>query len=718
MPDIIPTSRFNLLHRLHQARDLILPIAAVSLIFVMLIPLPTFLMDLLLAANLAFAAVVLLTTIYITSPLEFSVFPSMLLAATLFRLVLNCATTRLILTAGEKQGDATAAAGHVIQAFGNFVAGGSLAVGLIIFIILIVIQFVVITKGATRISEVAARFTLDGMPGKQMAIDADLNAGLINEAEARRRREAISREADFYGAMDGASKFVRGDAIAGIIITIVNIIGGLAVGSFQYGWDLTTCFDVFTKLTIGDGLISQIPAFIISISAGLIVTRSTAQTNLGQELIDQLGRKPRALIVAAVFLIMLAFTGLPTLPLLFLAGSCTGIALLVGRSQKRLSRAHARAEQEAKPAARAEKIEDLLPVDRMELEIGYALIRLVDEKQGGDLLQRISMIRRQIALEMGIVVPSIRIRDNVRLGPNDYIIKIKGVEVTRGQAFVDQFLAMDSGAVTGKIAGVETTEPAFGLPAVWIPAARREQAEMMNYTVVDCSSVLATHLTEIIKTHAAELLSRQDLNSLLDTVKERSPAVVDEVVGGTLKAGDVQKILQSLLEERVPIRDMETILETLGDWGARTQDIEVLTEYVRNALARTICALYRDDQDRIRCVTLDPALEDTVNRHIERTDRGSFLSLPPGVANQIINTVSQQLKKLIEVGGHPVVLCSPQIRGALRRLMAPGLPGVAVMAFNEIVKEVKIESVGLAALDQNPTQENEQNPAGLEPVGV
>ena len=684
----------------HEGRDLIMPIAAISLIFVMLVRLPTGLMDVLLAANLAFAAVVLLTTIYVTSPLEFSVFPSMLLAATLFRLVLNCATTRLILTAGERSGDATAAAGHVIQAFGNFVAGGSLAVGMIIFIILIVIQFVVITKGATRISEVAARFTLDGMPGKQMAIDADLNAGLINEVEARRRRDSISREADFYGAMDGAGKFVRGDAIAGIIITIVNIIGGLAVGMLKYDWTLSQCFTVFTRLTIGDGLVSQIPAFIISISAGLIVTRSTAQTNLSQELISQLTNKPKALIVAGIFLVMLAFAKLPTIPLLVLASCCGGLAYTVNKSNQKLAIAKNQAQKEAAPAAKKEKIEELLPVDRMELEIGYALIRLVDAKQGGDLLQRISLIRRQIALELGIIVPSIRIRDNVRLGPNEYSIKIKGVEVARSQAYIDQFLAMDSGAVTGKIPGTETREPAFGLPAVWIPAGRKEQAEMMNYTVVDCSSVLATHITEIIKSHASELLSRQDLNTLLDAVKEKTPAVVEEVVGGTLKAGDIQKVLQALLEERVPIRDMETILETLGDWGARTQDLEVLTEYVRNALARTICNQYRDDEGCIRCVTLDPALEDTINRHVERSDRGSFLTLPPVLANQITNAISEQLKKLIELGAHPVILCSPQIRLILRRLIASALPNVAIIAYNEIVKEVKIESVGMVITDQ------------------
>ena len=687
------------LQRLRNSREYIFPLAAVSLIFVMLIPLPTMLMDVLLAANLAFSAVVMLTTIYITSPLEFSVFPSLLLAATLFRLVLNCATTRLILTAGEQGANPEMAAGQVVEAFGNFVAGGSLAVGLIIFIILIVIQFVVITKGATRISEVAARFTLDGMPGKQMAIDADLNAGLINEGEARRRREAISNEADFYGAMDGASKFVRGDAIAGIIITLVNIIGGLGVGVLKYQMNWGQCFNVFTKLTIGDGLVSQIPAFIISISAGLIVTRSTAKTNLGEELISQLTSKPKALMVAGLFLVMLAFTNLPPIPLLVLALGCGGIGLTIDRAQKQKISQAERTRRESVPAALPEKIESLLPVDRMELEIGYGLIRLVDEKQGGDLLHRITLIRRQVALEMGIVVPSIRIRDNMRLGPNEYAIKIKGVAVARGELFPDQFMAMDSGAVTGKLTGRETREPAFGLPAVWIPAGRKEQAEMMNYTVVDASSVLATHLTEVIKSHAAELLSRQDLNSLLETVKEKSPAVVEEVVGGTLKAGDVQKILQSLLEERVPIRNLETILETLGDWGNRIQDLEVLSEYVRNALARTICSQYQEDDGRLRCITLDPGLEDTVNGHIERNERGSFLTLPPALASKIVTAAHNELQKLIKLGSHPVILCAPQIRLLLRRLLASGIPNVAILAYNEVVKEVQIESVGMVVVE-------------------
>ncbi|MCP4710256.1 MAG: EscV/YscV/HrcV family type III secretion system export apparatus protein, partial [Planctomycetes bacterium] len=417
-------------------------------------------------------------------------------------------------------------------------------------------------------------------------------------------------------------------------------------------------------------------------------------------LIGQLTSKPKALIVAGIFLSMLAFTSLPPIPLMVLAISCGGIGITMIRAQNQKIFRDEKARKESVPVAEPEKIESLLPVDRMELEIGYGLIRLVDEKQGGDLLNRITMIRRQVALEMGIVVPSIRIRDNMRLGPNEYAIKIKSVAVARGELYPEQFMAMDSGAVTGKLNGKETREPAFGLPAVWVPAARKEQAEMMNYTVVDASSVLATHLTEVIKSHASELLSRQDLNSLLDTVKEKSPAVVEEVVGGTLKAGDVQKILQSLLEERVPIRDMETILETLGDWGGRIQDLEVLNEYVRNALARTICSQYQEDDGRLRCITLDPGLEDTVNSNIERNERGSFLTLPPALAAKIVTAANIELQKLIKLGAHPVILCAPQIRLSLRRLLAQGIPNVAMLSYNEIVKEVQIESVGMVVVDQ------------------
>ncbi len=693
----------GILEWLTQNRGLLIPICVICLILVLLVPLPPWLMDVLLSINITLSAVILMTTLYVTNPLELSSFPSLLLATTLFRLVLNTASTRLILTAGGPGTDptqATAAAGHVIEAFGNFVAGNSLAVGLIIFIILIVIQFVVITKGATRISEVAARFTLDAMPGKQMAIDADLNAGIINDVEAKRRREAISREADFYGAMDGASKFVRGDAIAGIIIIIVNILGGLYVGIVQNKWQIMQCLELFTKLTIGDGLVTQVPAFIISIAAGLIVTRSTSKSNLGEELLTQLTAKPVALAIAAGFLGLLAVTPLPKAPLLLLGGSCGGLAYMLSRGRKQAS-AQAAAKQ-AKPAApKSEPIETLLSVDPMELEVGYGLIRLVDKNQGGDLLDRISMIRRQIAGEMGIIVPPIRIRDNMQLEPNEYAIKLRGIEIARDKSMPGMFLAINSGAVREKVPGIETHEPAFGLPAVWITENERARAEKNNYTVVPASSVIATHLTDLIKRHGADLLTRDEVKKLLDTLKEKCPAVVEEVVGPILKLGEVQKVLQNLLRERVPIRDLQTVLETLGDWAGRTKDLEILTEYCRNALARTICAQYMDREGVIHCITLDPALEDTVNAHIERTETGSYLTLPPARTNKIIDAVRSQVEKYAVPTGTLVLLCSPQIRLQFRRLIESAIPGTPVLAFNEVVRDIRVQSHGLVTVEMS-----------------
>ncbi|MFA5865102.1 MAG: flagellar biosynthesis protein FlhA [Phycisphaerae bacterium] len=685
-------------------RGILIPIGVISMVLVLLVRLPPALMDVLLSINITLSAIILMTTLYVLNPLELSSFPSLLLAMTLFRLVLNTASTRLILTAGGPGTDpaqATAAAGHVIEAFGNFVAGGSLAVGLIIFIILIVIQFVVITKGATRISEVAARFTLDAMPGKQMAIDADLNAGTIDEHEARRRRENIGREADFYGAMDGASKFVRGDAVAGIIIIIINILGGIYVGMVQNKWQISQCLDLYTKLTIGDGLVTQIPAFIITIASGLIVTRSTSKSNLGEELLTQLTAKPVALGIAAGFLGMLALTPLPKTPLLVLGASCAALAYLLSKAQKQAVVQAVAAKQAKSAPPKQEPIESLLSVDPMELEVGYGLIRLVDKSQGGDLLDRISLIRRQIAAEMGIIVPPIRIRDNMQLEPNQYSIKLRGVEIARDTCMPGQFLAINSGAVREKISGTETHEPAFGLPAVWITETDRARAEKNNYTVVPASSVVATHITDLIKRHASELLTRDEVKKLLDTVKEKSPAVVEEVVGPMLKLGDVQKVLQNLLRERVPIRDLQTVLETLGDWSARTKDLEILTEYVRNTLARTICAQYQDKNNTIHCITLDPALEDTINAHIERTETGSYLTLPPARGNAIIDTTRKELEKQSVSVGTPVILCSPQIRLQLRRLIESAVPNTPVLAFNEIVKDIRVQSHGIITVEMS-----------------
>lgn len=693
------------LNWLHGHRSLVFPVASISLVLVILIPLPTSIMDVLLSANITLAALIMLTTIYVTHPLEFSVFPSLLLATTLLRLVLNIATTRLILTAGERfdnPEEATAAAGYVIQTFGNFVASGSLVVGFIIFIILVVIQFVVITKGATRISEVAARFTLDGMPGKQMAIDADLNAGLLNEAQARTRRDMISRESDFYGAMDGASKFVRGDAIASVVITLVNIAGGLYVGMVVYGWSMGQCVQTFTKLTIGDGLVTQIPAFIISISAGLIVTRSTAKTNLGEELIGQLLSKPVALAITAGFVAMLALTPLPKGPLLLLGGCCGGMALILLRAEKQ-ELAREAASQLASAAPKSESVETLLTVDPMELEVGYGLIPLADRDQGGDLLERISRLRRQIALELGIIVPPIRIRDNVRLGPNQYTVKLRSADIATGQAIAGKYLAIDSGAVHQKVQGISAVEPTLALPGVWIEPDQQSIAQRNNYTVVPASSVIATHLTDIIKKHAAELLTRDQTQRLLDILKERCPAVVEEVVGPMLKVGQVQKVLQNLLRERVAIRDLQTILETLGDWAGRTEDIELLTEYVRSALARNICWQYKyeneDNKSTIRCVTMDPALEDAIHGYVQRSDAGSYLTLPPAKASKIVGAVTDQVQRDGDSQGQTVVLCSPQIRMHLRHLIESCLPSVPVLAYNEIVKGIEVESIGFVSVE-------------------
>jgi len=677
-------------------RGMVVPLGIVASIMVLVVPISPVLMDLLLSFNLALSVIILLSTLYIRSPLELSVFPSLLLGTTLMRLVLNVATTRLILTRAGEAGVGVDAAGGVIRAFGEFVAGDKIVVGLIIFIILVAIQFVVITKGTTRIAEVAARFTLDGMPGRQMAVDADLNAGLIDETQARQRREEILREADFYGAMDGASKFVRGDAVAGIIITLINIVGGLYIGTVESGMSFGEAGAVFTKLTIGDGLVSQIPAFIIALAAGLIVTRSTAKSNLGNEVLSQIGKQPEALAIAAGFMGLLAFTSLPRIPLLLLGASCGGVAFLVRRGQVREAKtavdvAERRRVAEKKPA----RPEGELRIDPMELEVGYALVRLVDRSKGGDLLDRITAIRQQTAQTLGVMLPPIRIRDNVELEPNTYRIKIKGVPVATGPAYADQFLAMNSGMATAPLQGIETIEPAFGLKATWVGPEQRERAEALGYTVVDAVSVVATHLTEIIRRHADELLSREQVKRLLDQLKEASPTVVEEVVPEQIKMGQLQHVLQNLLRERVSVRDMETILETLGDFASRTQDLDILTEYVRHRLSRSICQQYRDGDGALYVVTLDPAVEDRIAGCVEHSERGSLLSMPPAVSEKIVAAVRIEAEKLSTGGRSAVVLCSPQVRMHLKRMTEAALPTLAVLSYNEIPRDVNVESVGM-----------------------
>ncbi|MDP9173029.1 MAG: flagellar biosynthesis protein FlhA [Planctomycetota bacterium] len=679
---------------------MIFPMAFISLLLVILIPLPTSVLDMLLVFNITLSIVVLVTVIYVQSPLEFAVFPSLLLAVTLFRLVLNVATVRLILSATGDPKTALFSAGDVIYTFSDFVTKGSLAIGVIIFTIIIVIQFVVITKGATRISEVAARFTLDAMPGKQMAIDADLNAGTINEAEARKRRAEIGQQADFYGAMDGASKFVRGDAVAAIVITFVNVLGGLYVGMVEQHWGIMDCLALYTKLSIGDGLASQIPAFIVSLAAGLIVTRTSSRANLGDEVLSQLFSNPKALVIAAAFLGLLLFTGLPKIPLLVLGSCCGGLAYTLSRKQQTVTKVAAAKEKEKISKKEPEKVEKFLELDTMELEVGYGLVRLVDTSKKGDLLERISLIRRQIAIDVGILVPPIRIRDNMQLGANDYVVKIRGQVIGRGVAYPEQFLAMDNGATSGPIVGaVQTTEPAFGLPAYWITEPQRAQAELLNYTVVEESAVIATHLTELVKSHAHELLTRQEIKNLLENLKQRSPALLEEVIPAQVKPGELQKVMQNLLRERVAVRDIETIIETLGDYASRTKDLEVLTEYVRHALARSICKQYVDDRDKLWCLTLDPALEELINGHLERSDRGTNNTMPPQTAQQITKQISAKSQELMQTGRSAVLLCGPAVRSAVRRMIEGSVPHLAVLAFNEIVPEVTVEAVALVGLN-------------------
>lgn len=732
-----PSSLPPWLNRLDRYRPLLVPIGVIGMIAVIVVPLPPFVMDMLIAANIALAALILMTTIFVKSPLEFSVFPSLLLGTTLFRLVLNIATTRLILAADvATPSEATAVAGKVIQAFADFVSGSSIVVGAILFVILIIVQFVVITKGATRISEVAARFTLDAMPGKQMAIDADLNAGIIDEGEARQRREDIGREADFYGSMDGAAKFVRGDAVAGIIITIVNIIGGFAVGIAMKGWSVGESMDVFTKLTIGDGLVSQLPAFVISIGAALIVTRSGSRRDFGEELTEQLTSRGAAMGITSAFLVAMAFTGLPTVPMLALAIVCGGFAFVSGKNKNAKAAAEVTAKKAKDDAVEPPPIEQALGVDTLELEVGYALVRMVDTKQGGDLLDRITMIRRQLAAEQGFVMPPVRIRDNMQNQPNDYHFKIRGNSVASGQIYPGQFLAMDGGLAspdTGELDGVRVKEPAFGLNAVWIDAGQKQRAESLNYTVVDATSVLATHLTEVVKNFAQELLDFEETNNLITQLKEKSPKLTEAVLEGEtplIKPGQLQKVLQSLLSERVPVRDLATIVETLGDWAPRTKDLDVLTEYVRNALRRTICSQYAVQEaapndpgltgpaiTKLYCVSLDPALEDQIVGFIDRSAEGTSMSMPPIVANRITAAILEETQRLIQAGHNPVVLASPQVRAQVRQLIEPHLPTCAVLGYNEISKGVEVESLGLvqSSPDPQPSQNFNSSPASPSP---
>jgi len=635
-------------------QELILPVAVIASILVILVPLPSGLMSLLLAANITIAVIMLLTTIYVRTPLEFNIFPSLLLATTLFRLVLNVATTRLILTRASQDG--LNAAGGVVRTFGETVTSGSLVVGLIIFAIIVVIQFVVITKGATRISEVAARFTLDGMPGRQMAIDADLSAGVIDHHEARRRREEITASADFFGAMDGASKFVRGDAIAGIIITLINIVGGLFIGIVQYGWAPAKAASLFTTLTIGDGLASQVPAFLIAIAAGLLVTRSSRTSNLPQQFLSQLFSRPEALAVAGGFLGVLIFTNLPKIPLLVIGGGCVGLAIVLRR--KAAEQATAEAEEEAKAKKETEakskqkRVEDYLAIDPMELELGVGLLRLVDRQRGGDLLDRIQHVRQELAAEIGIILPKVRIRDNLRLSQDQYRIKIADMPVAEG---------------------------------VLRP----------GHTAVEPGSVVANHLAETVRRHADEILTRDATKHLIDELKQTSPAVVDELIPGVMNLADVQQVLQILLREAVSIRQFGAILETLGDYAPRTKNPILLAEHVRARLARAICTRYRDAENRLYVATLDPAVEGQIRDGFELGKDGLLIRMSPQAVEAVCGTIAADVEALTAAGRPPVLLVSPPIRAAVKQMTGSHLPNLIVLSYNEITRDTAVESVAM-----------------------
>ncbi len=681
-----------------RQRGLLFPVLIVTSVLVIIAPLPPALMDLLLSCNVTVAVIILLTTIHVTRPLDFSVFPSLLLGTTLARLVLNVASTRLILTRGASEG--TRAAGGVIEAFGQFVAGGQVAIGVIIFVILVAIQFLVITKGATRISEVAARFALDGMPGKQMAIDADLNAGLITQEQAKARREEITQQADFYGAMDGASKFVRGDAIASIVITLINILGGLYIGMVKNGMPFGQAVDVFTTLTIGDGLVTQVPAFLISLAAGLIVTRTSQASNLPRDVVAQLFRHPEAMFLATGFLVALSFTGLPALPLLMLGAGCTALGLVLRRHRQQEAvvqqRTEAKAQERPEP-----RPEDNLFVDPLELELGFGLLRLADPAAGGDLLERVTRVRHMIAQQLGIILPKVRIRDNVRLEQRQYRIKVRDVPVASAEVYPDGLLAIDTGATTGEIAGIDTTEPAYGRPAKWIEPSQKERAELLGYNVVEPSAVIITHLAEVVRTHSDELLTRQQVHELLENLKQTSPKVVEELIPELLKPYQVHQVLSNLLRERVPIRDLETILETLGSYADMTKETGILTEYVRTALARTICQQYRDQNGVLHVVTLDPALEDVLAAGFDFGERGLIIKISPQVAEMVASRIREAVQTLTDAGRPAVVLCSsPSVRAGLKRITAAALPRLAVLSLNEITRDTSVEAVSQVTLDE------------------
>ncbi len=686
--------------------SLFVAVGVVAILMVMILPLPPFILDILLSTNITIGLVILLMAMYNTTPLDFSSFPSLLLVTTLFRLSLNIASTRLILLHGH---EGPGAVGQVINSFGGFVVGGNYSVGIVIFLIMVLINFIVITKGSGRIAEVAARFTLDAMPGKQMAIDADLNAGLINETEAKQRRQEISRQSEFYGAMDGASKFVRGEAIASIVIMVINILGGLFIGTLMQNMPVFQAAETYTLLTIGDGLVSQIPALVISTSAGIIVSRAASDASMGKEFIKQFGMQPQALAVSSAIVLLFGMVpGLPHVPFLILGATMGGLAYLAFQRQAAEKETTAAREKEEKKAAElppgsVEGVESLLPLDTLELEVGYGLIPLVDEAQQGDLLERIRAIRRQFAMDMGIIIPPLHVRDNLQLKPDEYMLMLKGVEIARGELMMGYMLAMDSGAAKRTIEGIPTTEPAFQLPALWINEDKKDEAQVAGYTVVDPSTVVATHLTEILRSHAHELLGRQDTQKLLDNLAKTHPKVVEELVPNLLSLGGVQKVLQNLLRERVTIRDLLSICETLADYATMSKDPEVLTEYVRQRLGRSIVGAFVDDSGTLTVLTLAPQAEDLIRESIQKTEQGTFLSLEPNLAQRLLESISDMAEKVAADGYQPIVLCSPQVRRHLRHLLVRFMPQIIVLSHNELTTQTKIKSAGTVEINPRKT---------------
>jgi flagellar biosynthesis protein FlhA len=675
-----------------KSNSAIMALAVIGILAIMVVPLPKIVLDILLSFNITVGMIILLMSMYVLKPLDFSAFPSVLLIATLFRLSLNVASTRLILLHG---GEGTDAAGQVIKAFGTFVVGGNYVVGLIVFTVLVLINFVVITKGATRIAEVAARFTLDAMPGKQMSIDADLNAGMISDTDARRRRSEIEKEANFYGAMDGASKFVRGDAVAGIIIVLINIIGGLIVGVLQNDMSVAEAARNYTLLTVGDGLVTQVPALIVSTAAGMLVTRNTASTDLGGELQAQLFMHPRAIATAAGMLFI--FGLIPGMPKL----AFFSIALVMGGLAMKLYKAKAATPEieEEEPEPPPSDTQDLfVPFDPLGLEVGYGLISLVDTSQGGELLHRIKMLRKQMALEMGFVMPAIHIRDNLQLKTNEYAFLMKGVELARGELMPGHHLVIMSEDKAQKIRGIETREPAFGLPAVWIPDREKESVQAKGMIVVDPATVVTTHITEIVKSHADELLGRQEVQTMLDQLALTYPKVVEELCPKCVPLGVLQKVLQRLLRERISVRNLMTIIEMLADHVSITKNVDILTGYVRQSLARVITKQYEDAEGNINVMMISPEIEDMINRSIQHTEYESFVSPDPNVVRQVVGNLQKVVGMFTSQGLQPIVLCSPTVRIHLRNILERFFPNMVVLSHNEISREASIRSLGMVEL--------------------